>query len=500
MPDQCAFWSLGSGVNKQLTPSKLKLTGLRHDPSVLLPVSVTKKNPRDLYSQEKSGNFESRGERDSELVDEFRLAHRALVLVGRGASERNAVQQAAASDSHLTRAKGGALALVLGTVNELDLIDLRVRSALPDEKFGLSAHSLFRLATYAILRLGGKTKVRQIERNLRAICPVDLVPKFELLLGTLPAYDKAQFFSSLRDSERIALETHHPSWWVDYCFRMVGRGDAVGLLSSPPRPRYLRVNSLKNHSRITLPKALGHLVDRLTKLPTTPRVYTLDGSPSAFAEFLKDGLFQVQDLASYLAIVAGNPKPGEKVLDLCAAPGGKTAAMAQLMKNRGRIVSVDYSPGRMKAWKQEVKRLGVEIAEPVIGDAARLGLREAFDMVVVDPPCTGTGVFDRNPRMKWHLSPQSVDRYSILQRHFLDSAAPLVEQDGRILYCTCSLTVEENEGVVSTFLKSHPDFETRPVLEQHGSPGLKGMTECRRFYPHRDRTAGFFVARMERAE
>ena len=441
----------------------------------------------------------TRNEQDSELANQFKLAHRALVLIVRGASERNAVQRAVASDPQLTRAKAGALALVLGTVNEQDLIDLHVQRALLDEKLGINARSLFRLTTYAILRLSAKGSVRQIERSLRAICPPDFLPKFELLLGTLPAYDKAQFFSSLRDAERIALETHHPAWWVDYSFRMMGRSDAVALLSSRPRPRYLRVNSLRNLGRTTLPGVLGHLVDRLTSLPTTPKVYTLEGSLSAFAEFFKDGLLQTQDLASYLAVVAGDPRPREKILDLCAAPGGKTAAMAQLMKNRGRIVSVDYSSGRMKAWKREVQRLGVEIAEPVIGDAARLALRESFDMAVVDPPCTGTGVFDRNPRMKWHLSSQSVDRYSILQRHFLDSAATLVEKDGRILYCTCSLTVEENEDVVSTFLKSHPEFETRPVLEQHGSPGLRGMTDCRRFYPHRDRTAGYFIARMERA-
>ena len=206
----------------------------------------------------------------------------------------------------------------------------------------------------------------------------------------------------------------------------------------------------------------------------------------------------MQDLASFLAVTAGAPEPRETVLDLCAAPGAKTAAIAQLMKNRGEIVSVDYSPIRMKSWKREVQRLGVQIASPVIGDAAGIGLRENFDLVVVDPPCTGTGVFDRNPRMKWHLSPQSVGRYSILQRRFLDLAASMLEVDGRILYCTCSLTIEENEDVVSTFLKSHPEFETRPVLEQYGSSGLSGMTDCRRFYPHRDQTAGYFIARIER--
>jgi 16S rRNA (cytosine967-C5)-methyltransferase len=467
--------------------------------SVLLPVGIAKGNAREGDHLQGSEKLDELPRRDLDLTDQFKLAHRALILVGRGASERSAVQQAATSDSRLAGVKREALSLVLGTVDEQDLLDLHVRSALPDDKLGINARYLFRLTTYTVLRLIGKAKLSQIERGLRAIVPSDLLPKFEFLLGTLPSHDESRIFSNLVDSKRIALETHHSIWWVDYCYRMFGRGDAVALLSSPARPRYLRINPLKNQGRTSLPKALGALAERLAKVPSTPSIYTLTGSLSAFAELFKDGLLQVQDLASYLAVTAGDPKPREMVLDLCAAPGAKTAAIAQLMKNRGRIISVDYSQGRMKSWRREVHRLGVEIAHPVVGDAARFWLRERFNLVVVDPPCTGTGIFDRNPRMKWHLSPQSVALYSSLQRRFLDTAASLLEKDGRILYCTCSLTVEENEDVVACFLKSHPEFETRPVLEKHGAPGLRGLADCRRFYPHRDRTAGYFIARLERA-
>jgi len=494
-----ASWTSAAGVDRQLTPPKATLTGVHEDPSAILPVGVAVKIGRDSSSPRGSKASDGVRERDLDLTDLFRLAYRALVLVSRGASERNAVQQAAASDPQSTRANREALSLVLGTVNEQDLLDLHVQNALPNETLGIGSRCLFRLTAHVVLRSGGRAKVRRIEYSLRPICPTHLLPKFEFLLGTLSAYDESQFFSSLNDLKRVALETHHQVWWVDYCFRMLGRSDAVAMLSSRPRPRYLRVNPLKNQGRASMSKVLGDLADRLTKVASTPGIYALTGPLSAFAKFFKEGLFQMQDLASYLAVAAGDPKPRETVLDLCAAPGAKTAAIAQLMKNRGRIVSVDYSTARMNAWKREVQRLGVEVADPVIGDAARLGLRETFDLVVVDPPCTGTGVFDRNPRMKWHLSPQSVYRYSILQRRFLDSTASLVKKDGRILYCTCSLTVEENEDVVSSFLKSHPEFQTRPVLEQYGSPGLGGMADCRRLYPHRDRTAGYFIAKMERA-
>ncbi len=447
---------------------------------------------------QESKRVESTRATGSDLSSQFRLAYRALLLVSRGASERSAVQRAAASDPRLISVKREALALVLGTVSEQDVIDIVVRNAHPEEKMGMSALCLSRLTTYATLRLGAKGDIRRIEHSLRAIAPIDLLPRLEFFLGTLPAIDPAQLLSGLRDCERVALETHHPVWWVTYCFRILGRGDAVALLSSRPRPRYLRVNPLRNRGRITLPKDLGVLAERLTKVPSTHGVYILTGSPSAFARFFSSGFFQMQDLASYLAIEAANPMPGEKVLDLCSAPGAKTAAIAQSMKNRGKIVSVDYSPARMKSWRAEVERLGVKIADPVISDASRLGLHDSFNLVVIDPPCTGTGVFDRNPRMKWHLSPQSVDRYATLQRRFLESAASLVGKEGRILYCTCSLTVEENEHVVASFLKSNAEFETRPILKEYGSPGLMGLADCRRFYPHRDRTAGYFIARLQR--
>jgi 16S rRNA (cytosine967-C5)-methyltransferase len=227
--------------------------------------------------------------------------------------------------------------------------------------------------------------------------------------------------------------------------------------------------------------------------------YLLTGSPSVLAKYFELGFFQVQDLASYLAIKAASPTPGENVLDLCAAPGGKTATLAQLMKNQGRIISIDYSKNRMVSWSNETERLGVKIASPLIGDSSNLGLKGQFDLVVVDPPCTGTGILDRNPRMKWHLSPKLVQKFSLLQSKMLEESSKYTRPGGRILYCTCSLTLEENEFVLSRFLSAHADFETRPILEEYGSPGLRGQINCRRFYPHRDRTAGYFIARLERS-
>ncbi|TMI37569.1 RsmB/NOP family class I SAM-dependent RNA methyltransferase [Candidatus Bathyarchaeota archaeon] len=399
-------------------------------------------------------------------------------MVAKGASERSAIQQLATSDPNLANVKHESLDLVLTTLRNQDVLDRIVQDALPNEILAAKTLPLFRLATQLLMKAHGKDDVRRKERGLRNVTPVEYLPRLEILLGSVLGHDPYRIPSTATDA--------------------VGRSEAIKLLSTDSRPRYIRVNPLMNRGRTTLPAQAKRLAGKLTKVPSDPGVYLLNGSPSEFSAFFSQGLFQMQDFASYLAVKAGGPEPGETVLDLCAAPGAKTATLAQFMKNRGKIVSVDYSQSRMEAWKRETSRLGVKIAEPVISDAARLAVHGAFDLIIIDPPCTGTGVFDRNPRMKWHLSPKSLERYATLQQQFMDSATPLVAEEGRILYCTCSIAVEENEQVVSTFLKSHPEFETRPILEEYGSPGLKGLTDCRRLFPHRDRTAGYFISLMQR--
>src|SRR5437879_7751077 len=203
---------------------------------------------------------------DSQHSMQFRCAYRALLLVRRDASERDAVQRIADLDPRWIGLKREALALVLGTVGEQDLIDILVRNVHPEEKMGMNARCLFRLTAYAMLRLGAKGQTRRIENSLRTIAPIGLLPRLEFFLGTLPGSDRTQLLHGLRDSERVALETHHPIWWVNYCFRAFGRTDAVELLSSRTRPRYLRVNPLKNRGRKALPKECGGLGDRLKKV------------------------------------------------------------------------------------------------------------------------------------------------------------------------------------------------------------------------------------------
>jgi 16S rRNA (cytosine967-C5)-methyltransferase len=171
------------------------------------------------------------------------------------------------------------------------------------------------------------------------------------------------------------------------------------------------------------------------------------------------------------------------------------------MLNQGSILSVDYSKRRMKIWKGEIMRMGVETAEPLVADAREpLPFREEADILILDPPCTGTGTFGRMPSAKWRLSPRSIDRMAEIQWQMLNNLAEKVKTEGVLLYSTSSLTVEENELQIERFLKWHPEFSLMEINPKIGLPGLRGLEKCQRLYPDTNHCNGFFIAKLLRTE
>jgi len=213
----------------------------------------------------------------------------------------------------------------------------------------------------------------------------------------------------------------------------------------------------------------------------------------------REGLFYVQDKASCLAAEVANPRAGMTVLDVCAAPGAKTTYMAQLMKNRGIIYSVDYSRRRMNVWEREIRRMGVEIATPVVADACNpLPLRLEADLVVLDPPCTSTGAFSKMPSAKWRLTKRSVSHMAEVQWSMLKNCAGYVKEGGFLVYSTCSVTLEENEMLIEKFLKWHPEFALTETSPRIGGSGFRGQSQCQRLFPHLHQCNGFFIAKLLR--
>jgi 16S rRNA (cytosine967-C5)-methyltransferase len=171
--------------------------------------------------------------------------------------------------------------------------------------------------------------------------------------------------------------------------------------------------------------------------------------------------------------------------------------MAQFMQNKGTIYSIDYSMRRMNVWKREVKRMGVEIAVPMVADARHpLPLRLKADLVVLDPPCTSTGAFAKMPSAKWRLTKRSVSNMAEIQWSMLNNCAEYVKDGGALVYSACSVTLEENEMQIEKFLKWHPDFALAETSPRIGLPGLRGQSRSQRLYPHIHECNGFFIAKL----
>jgi 16S rRNA (cytosine967-C5)-methyltransferase len=169
----------------------------------------------------------------------------------------------------------------------------------------------------------------------------------------------------------------------------------------------------------------------------------------------QDGWFYAQDPSTLLAVTTLNPQPGETILDLCAAPGGKTTFIAQRMNNQGRLIATDNSPDRLKLVKENCARLGVTCAE-IRSEFSASG--SVFDRILVDAPCSNTGVLRRRVDARWRLRPEEIGRFAGTQLALLNRAAPMLKPGGTLVYSTCSLEPEENEGVVDQFLAAQPSF------------------------------------------
>jgi 16S rRNA (cytosine967-C5)-methyltransferase len=417
------------------------------------------------------------------------------------------VKQLNVSDADAVRYGYG---LVCETVRRKNLIDSFVDSVLTTKtisEFNLGVQAFLRLYVYqtriakqwAKIDLG---EAANIAKLARAILGWTTLSEVEPFLGLLLTRNPESIFKGASDEKRVALQTFHPTWFVKYCFALLGRNEAIAFLegSVNPPPAYVRLNTLRASEEEILGKLAGEGV-KLEKVELLRHAYKVTAAkqPLARTKSFQEGLFYVQDKASCYAAEVADPQAGMVVLDVCAAPGAKTTYVAQLMRNQGAVYSVDFSVRRMQTWQKEVFRMGVDVAEPVIADArSSLPFAVEADVVVLDPPCTSTGAFGKFPSAKWRLSPRSIERMAWVQWLIINKCAEKVKAGGVLVYSTCSVTVEENEMVIERFLKGHPEFRLAEISPKIGLPGLRGLTECQRLYPHVHQCNGFFIAKLQK--
>jgi 16S rRNA (cytosine967-C5)-methyltransferase len=301
------------------------------------------------------------------------------------------------------------------------------------------------------------------------------------------------------------LSVYHsfPVWMVKMLLDRFGWDRSEKVLESlnQPAPVWIRANTLKGKTNRLkdLLTASGIEVQDVDLVSDALRI-SGNTNLSSLAAY-EAGLFHVQDAAAQSICHLLGPKKGERVLDCCAAPGGKTATLAQLMGNSGQLVAVDRHPARLGLLKRLVERLGISMVERTVGDLTEisdgLGL---FDRVLLDAPCTAMGVLRRHPEGKWRLLEEDLDRLAHVQMDLLEKAADLVKPGGALVYSVCTFSEEEGPGLIRRFLKKCPEYSIEDPRKGkkaawHAIVNADGLLSC---WPDQREVDGFFAVLLRR--
>lgn len=320
-------------------------------------------------------------------------------------------------------------------------------------------------------------------------------------------YQEVPFPDMIKDPvSALAANKSFPKWLAKRWLDRFGLKESVQLcdaINTIP-PITARCNTLKTR-REKLAKFLQEDAEQVDHTDYSPDGVFFFRPKKSIPEIssFKDGLFQIQDEAAQLVTLLLNPKPGETVLDACAGLGGKTGHIAQMMKNRGKIVALDKDNKKCPQLNAEMDRLGISIVTTLVHDLnhpLQNRTDEMFDRVLLDAPCSGLGVLRRNPDAKWSTLESDLSSHSERQMIFLDNLSRRVKTAGVLVYSVCSMEPEENEWVIKDFLNKHPAFTTvkNPVGLPYKARALVTGEGYLKTFPHRHNMDGFFSICMKR--
>jgi 16S rRNA (cytosine967-C5)-methyltransferase len=294
-----------------------------------------------------------------------------------------------------------------------------------------------------------------------------------------------------------ALKHSHPEWIAALWWEALGPEATRALLAAgnAPAEAVLRANALRTDAaalaaRLPVPSHPS---------PELPEALVLEGPFDAFAApEWEAGLFMPQSRAAIAVSRLLGPRPGERVLDLCAAPGAKTTHLAALMAGEGAVVAVERHPGRADALRRTAARMGADRVEVRTGDATEPQETEAYDRVLVDPPCSDLGTLAARPDARWRKAGRP-EALADVQARVLAAGAAAVRPGGTLVYSTCTISPGENERIVEAFLSRRPDFTADDLGAEAPVWQHPTMPRYLQTLPSRDRTDGFFIARLRRS-
>ncbi len=419
-------------------------------------------------------------------------------------------RQGAWSDGYLKKAIGGAkldgrdaalaTRLCFGVLQNRMLLDFYLSKlcATPLHKLEASIRNLLRLGAYQLLYLNRVPDHAAVSEAVSLARKKAKNPRAAgLVNGVLRSLIRQR--EALEPPADLSTRYSHPQWLVDSFVARLGREEAEALLAADngEPPTCAQVNTLKISAEelAAMLTAEGVAVE---PHPWLPDCLFLNGTGSLeHLEAFQKGYFYIQDAAAHLAVLAAAPQPGWRVLDACAAPGGKSFAAAIAMENRGSVTSCDIHPHKLRLIEAGYQRLGLDIihANLLDGKERKAELLNSFDLVIADVPCSGLGIIRKKPDIRYK-DPKPLENLPRVQAAILDNVADYVRPGGVLLYATCTLLERENEGVVRAFLDKQRDFTLEGF--QVSGPFLDtdtGMLTC---WPHRHGTDGFFFAKLRR--
>lgn len=437
-------------------------------------------------------------------------AYRLLIQVAESDQHVDDLIDQELSRGLLSGADRGLLAeLVFGVVRRQATLDYYLEQLVdqPLAKLQRPVRVLLRLGLYQLRyldRVPPHAAVHESVELAKQFCP----RAAGLVNGVLRAAIRK------RDSLALPDRTTDPLGWLSAAYSLprwlveqwqqqfeLPEVERLAAASLEPGPLTLRTNTLRISRQQLLALLEEHAID------AEPCRYAPEGIRLKKRHIVRhlpgyeQGLFAVQDEASQLVAHLLGPKPGETVLDVCAAPGGKATHLAQLMEDRGRIVASDLNRRKIQRIEDNAGRLGISCLQTMVADARMPDYQQGhcFDRILLDAPCSGLGVIRRNPEIKWRLKPANFDRFSQRQRLLLQRVAPLLRPGGVLVYATCSTAACEDEAVIEDFLSCHPEFVVEKGAEiLPASADLFTPDGYLRTWPHRQGCDGFFSVRLKR--
>lgn len=391
--------------------------------------------------------------------------------------------------------------LVFGIFRNRILLDyiIRKNSSIRLKKINPKVLNILRMGTYQLLFMDKVPHHAAVDESVKMAkkCASPKTVSFVngVLRGVIRSCDAGINLNDIKDkTEYLSVKYSYPLPLAEFFVKNFGE-DAEKIMAAGNNAPELcvRVNTLKI-TKEDFKKRLDELSIEYSDTPYADCGLYLFGATEEKRKILS-GLFTVQDQSSQLAALALSPEPGNLVLDLCAAPGGKTTHIAELMKNRGKIISSDIYASRLKSVDALAQNLGISIIETTVRDATVIdeNLIGKADRVLADVPCSGLGIIRRKPDIKYKENITDFEELNQIQQSILECAYRYLKRGGIMVYSTCTINKSENIKLINDFLKNHPDMALDKI--ENSDIANEGYLEI---YPHIHNSDGFFVCRMKK--